>query len=522
MGPISDSFDFLSNALVFAGQGIGYSDLLRPPLFPFIMSIFFRFGYISENIISILDGIIFIFGVIGLFLLLKIRFNDLESFLGALLYATFPIVLTVLAVGFSDLVSASFSILALYFLILSIKKDSKYFYLVFPLFMCAFLSRYNSALLIFPALLYLLFNINKISFKHFIGGIGTSFLLILPVFIFFYQKFGNILYPFINFNSLSTTTTISSESAAYYPNIFFFLQKFPALIGQQGSIVLLIIILGILVILIPKLMKGFQMNNNLKFISRLKRHTKIKLSCFVVLLIIFLLSFGQTSYYLNEFIFFILAFILYGLLKNLNLKYIDIDILVFAWFMVFFIFHSVFIIKDYRYFVLMAPPVAYLLILGLRETTMRIKWISKNYNLIFTCLAILLTMVMILSATSQIPSILENNNRTVVINQDMIDASQWLTSYDPDYKYKNIYSDLWPNFSWYLKTDVKPVPVFKDGGAYYGGVKEYNFTQEDSNAFNNYLLTNNAEYYLSIRSGLNLTSYKPIKEFGIVIVYKKT
>ena len=35
-------------------------------------------------------------------------------------------------------------------------------------------------------------------------------------------------------------------------------------------------------------------------------------------------------------------------------------------------------------------------------------------------------------------------------------------SYDPNYKNKNIYSDLWPNFSWYLKTNVKPVPIFKD------------------------------------------------------------
>ena len=33
MGPVSDSFDFLSNALVFVGQGTGYSDLLRPPFF---------------------------------------------------------------------------------------------------------------------------------------------------------------------------------------------------------------------------------------------------------------------------------------------------------------------------------------------------------------------------------------------------------------------------------------------------------------------------------------------------------
>ena len=99
MGPLSDSVVFLSNALVFAGQGTGYSDLLRPPFFPFIISLFFRLGYISTITIFAVDGGLFVFGVVGLFLLLKISFNDLESFLGALLYATFPIILTILGVG---------------------------------------------------------------------------------------------------------------------------------------------------------------------------------------------------------------------------------------------------------------------------------------------------------------------------------------------------------------------------------------------------------------------------------------
>ena len=98
----------------------------------------------STNTIFVVDGLLFIFGVIGMFLLLKIRFSDLESFLGALLYATFPIVLSILGVGFSDLASVSFSIWAFYFLILAIKKDSKFFYLAFPFVMFAFLTRYNS------------------------------------------------------------------------------------------------------------------------------------------------------------------------------------------------------------------------------------------------------------------------------------------------------------------------------------------------------------------------------------------
>ena len=88
-------------------------------------------------------------------------------------------------------------------------------------------------------------------------------------------------------------------------------------------------------------------------------------------------------------------------------------------------------------------------------------------------------------------------------------------------KNQNIYSDLWPNFSWYLKTDVKPVPVFKDNQTFDNGVKNYTFNQADSNIFNQYLNSNNADYYFCLRPGLNLTSYTPIKQFGKVIIYKR-
>ena len=103
------------------------SDLLRPPFFSFIISLFFRLGYTDAGTIFVVDGILFVFGVIGMFLLLNTRFNDLESFLGGLIYATFPVVLLVLGFGFSDLASVSFTIWAFYFLILAVERDCNYF-----------------------------------------------------------------------------------------------------------------------------------------------------------------------------------------------------------------------------------------------------------------------------------------------------------------------------------------------------------------------------------------------------------
>lgn len=522
IGPLSDSVDFFTDALVFSGHGFGYSDLLRPPLFPFITSIFIRMGYHSINTIFAVDGGFFVFGIIGFYLLLKLRFNDLESFLGGLLFSTFPIVLTILGTGFSDLASVSFSIWGIYFLGLAVKKDSKFFYLAFPFFMFAFLTRYNNALLIFPIFLYILINKKKVNYKNVIVGIIASILVIIPVFLFFYQKFGNIIYPFMSFSSTSTIASVSAESASYDSNIFFFLLRFPAYVGPQGFFTLFIIGLGVVSYLLYNILIKNRLNKNLFEIIKLKLLTdKFKWIIFVILSITFLVSFGKVIYMVNEVLFFVLAYLFYDLTKTSKVKTMDIHLLFLAWFMVFFIFHSIFIIKDNRYFVVMAPPVAYFMILGLSEISKRIKLKIRNRNIVFPLIAVVLTAIILLSTVSMLPLIFEANNDEKIANEDMGLTSQWLENYDPNYKNKNIYSDLWPNFSWYLQTNVKTVPVFKDNKLYYGGVKDNNFTQQDSNAYNSYLTKNNAYYYISVRQGLNLTSYKPIKQFGIVTIYKK-
>ncbi len=170
--------------------------------------------------------------------------------------------LVILGLGFSDLASVSISIWALYFLVLSIKRDSRFFYLAFPFAMLAFLTRYNNALLIFPILVYLIINKDKINLKNIIIGIIAAILIIVPVFIFFYERFGNIIYPFINFASTSTIVTVANKNPYYDPNIFFFLEKLPALIGPQGIVIIIIIVLGIIFYSIFKLTKQIQSNKH--------------------------------------------------------------------------------------------------------------------------------------------------------------------------------------------------------------------------------------------------------------------
>ncbi len=522
IGALSDSCDFLSDALVFAGQNMSYFDPSRPPFFPFLISLIFRTGYISTNTIFVLDGLMYLFGVIGLFFLFKLRFNYLQSFLGALLFATFSEVITYVSTGFSDITSVSITIWTIYFLILAVKRDSKFFYLVFPFAMLAFLTRYNSALIIFPIFLYILINRHEIkNIKHLFAGILASFLFIIPVFIFFFEKFGNMFYPFLSVFGTTSTPSLT-ESAAYNSNLFFFIDKFPSFIGLEGFIAAFIILAGIFVYGFIKFKKSSKDQKKLFNIPKIEKNsTKLKLTLFAVLFLIFVCSFSQISPYASDILFFILGYLFYDLTKNLNVKDMDMHLLFFAWFMAFFIFHSVYSIKDNRYFIIMAPPVAYFLIFGLTEVSNRLKFKIKGHNATFPIIVIILTGVILLSTASQLPGIKQANEYDKITNENIVLACQWLINYDPNYKDKVLYSDLWPYFSWYLKTNVKMMPVFMNGQSYSCGVKKFNLTPQDNHAYNQELNNNNADYYFCFRQGLNLTYYKPIKQFGNLIIYKR-
>jgi hypothetical protein len=101
-------------------------------------------------------------------------------------------------------------------------------------------------------------------------------------------------------------------------------------------------------------------------------------------------------------------------------------------------------------------------------------------------------------------------------------ASHWLMNYDPDYKSKIIYSDLWPHSGWFLQTNVQKMPQFKDNKAYYNNLMDYKPTEQDSIDANNFLVSNNAYYYFSIREWINLSNYTLIKKIGLVSIYRRS
>ncbi len=511
MGPGWDTYAFLANALEFAGKSIGYAEFDRPPFMSFITSFFFRSGNIHESTIFYVDGGFFVLGVIGLYFFLKLRFDSIQSFTGALLFASSPVVLSWLGVGYTDLASVALSIWALYFLVLSVEKSPWFYYLAFPVAMMAFLTRYTAGLILFPMILYIIISRKYLShFKKMVGGIIAAFMVLLPFLVYNYQNLGDPISPFLGFFAGSESSGLGS--IAYDPNPLYYLTNLPSYIATHGDfssilvyLIFLIVIVGILIyfydLIREKLMKSRVKGKVSKILEIQRTGTKIKLGFFTGLLLIFLITFNRVSYMTSELIFLLLSYASFTLLKDITSKKIEIDLLFFTWFMTYFIFHSVFVAKVDRYFLTMAPAFCYLVILGLSEISTKLKIKIRKNNLTSWILSLIIIFILISSTVSYLNALPQNEDYVV---RDSKLAASWFEQYDPDYENKLIYSDGWPAVSWYLGTDVKPMPVFKD-----------------VRAFNHELQKYDVDYYFTLYGNRNLTAYDQIAQFGTVTIFKK-
>ena len=209
--PYYDVYVYLNNALIYAGNPVGnLSVIFLSPLMPFLTSLFFRIGLISVNTLFVLDGIVFIFGVMGLYLLFRMRFNEIQSTVGCLIFLSFPLIYSWAVSGGIDIPGVSFSIWVVYLLVKGIRENPKYLYLVIPMLSVAFLARYTEVMLIFPIFLYLLINKDFIeNLKKIIAGSLAGLLLIIPFLIYFYIKLGTLN----SLTNLLTSSIIGSNGA---------------------------------------------------------------------------------------------------------------------------------------------------------------------------------------------------------------------------------------------------------------------------------------------------------------------
>lgn len=549
MGPMWDAFDFLANAKYFAGQGFGYIDPARPPFLSFLTSLLFRAGFESEIAIFIVDGILFILGVIGLYLFFNLRFKPLLSFIGSLFYVSFPVVLLWVGAGYTDVASASLSIWALYFTVLAVKRNSKFFYLSFPVFTLAFLSRFPSAVIIFPLIFYLLIND---SIKRYIKDIGIgillSLILMIPEFIFLYNNFGNPILPILGVYS-ATTVQVEGPRFAHNPEILYYIKNsIYSLINldflNSPYWIVRIIFAGIAVLIGYMIILGTYINIRQFLISRkerlnlknLKNRKILFLACFLVL---FLITFNKVNYLISISIFSIISYILYLLLRSDDLENLDLDMLFLLWLASYMIFHSVFSVKVIRYFIPMAPAISYFVLMGLSGFTEKTKIKIRNSSIkngiyIMVIFALLISSIQFvyqlehdpianghnfnlkISDNGQREFITQNKNYSGELYNEIYNThnelrmiNSWMENYDPDYRNKVICADyFWPNLSWYFKTNIYAI----------------NIDKRINPEINDILSDSGVEYYIGLSSNLKLDNFETIATFKTrwsnIVIYK--
>ena len=161
----SDVFIYLSNSLVFAGYKSSRIFLYLSPLICFLTSILFRLGFLSEVSIYIVTGTFAILGNIGIYILLRNRFNSLLSLCGAILFGSFSLNLLWWANGTLDIPAVALSIWTVIFIVLAIDKDSKYYLIAIPLLVLTIFTRYTTLFLLPLIILYYL------SYHDFFGNL---------------------------------------------------------------------------------------------------------------------------------------------------------------------------------------------------------------------------------------------------------------------------------------------------------------------------------------------------------------
>ncbi len=530
--PYWDVFYYLNNALYFAGMEGGGVSTFLPPLIPFLTSLLFRLGYVSVNAIFIVSGIISIIGVIGLYLLFKERFNSIQSFAGSLIFISLPIMISWAVSGGIDIPGVIFSIWTIYFMIIGLKKDSRFLYFVLPLLVLSILAKYTSGLIILPMLLYLLIIFEDVkqikNLKKIIRVVLIEFGVLILGVLYFFIKLGATASIFNLIFAIATATSTGAGDVAYNPNLLYYLQNLLNYISigpiqgtyqeilnpSLGIPSILSYLIGFITIigLTFYIYKGVNSRFDRVDLTQITRTKLIKSTVIMVLVIGFILSFYYKSLIISEMLFISLLFVIYRFLCHSRSKIsvnnkLALDFMFLSWFGVYLIFHGILPFKVDRYFITMTPAFVYFIILGFSEfikLTNKIKQNVKYPN--FKKCGVYLILALVLLSYSTTTFIAHTPKKAFTV--DIGYSCEWLKDFDPNYKDKNIRSDYPNAATWYLRMEAL--------GAY---PRLFNTTGE----FVDYLNQNNVDYYIDSTSKTHpdLEGYRIIKSWGVVVIYQK-
>ena len=521
-----DVFFYLIQSLRFSGvniTGYAYVNYLSP-FIPFLTSLLFRMGFVSQTSIFITSGVFFFFGILGMFYILKLKFNNFYSLFGAFIYGTLLINIRWVGNGTLDIAFISVLLWALYFFIMGMEKNQKYFYIAFPLAVISFFTKYPAALLVPLMILYFMSKTNftqnfKKYFKNLFGGIVAGVITSIPFFAYFFLN--NIPLGFLNqAEEVSSKTSLSASHGGQLiqNDLFFYIKGLIYDISSSdyfvGVIILAITIIGfiILIYILTKVLKDSYAPLSHSKALLFKWCVSFKLMYVILILsvVLVLVSFFTASLFsfvYSEIILFLGLYLFAYSLTKIILSYsgvstiksssfpnISFNITMIGLFLVYLVFFSSHLTKADRYFTSMAPGFIFLITLSLEALISKITGFNiKGINVKH----IIPIFIMILMLFASVHFITGIGDDSLAVGEK--NAALWIGDEEGV-----IMSDRAPIYTWLFQ---KEVPY---------AINSYNGT-----LLNEELLNENAKYYIS-SVDVNLTDYGLVKEFGDVRIYAKS
>lgn len=524
---VRDVFFYLNNALFYAGYDVGLENTRGlSPLIPMITSIFFRMGFISDFTIIAVSSSFYILSALGMYFLLRLKFDELLSFTGSMILSTFPLVIVWITKGMLDIPGMCFSIWAVYFMILSFRKNTKFLYIAFPLIIFGFFARYT-VLLMVPILLiqFLLvddpINYIKTNIKDIIIGIGAG-ALVFAMFVGIYTYLNIGLFFVSQGNDITNSTynaLVTPNLVHYYiKNILIYLGTLNYIpyslkpgtfiisemrwIGGNPSIIGYILTAILLVGLIIYLRKLFSQEN----IAILKNE-KIKLAIFIIGFIIFLVTYLNVSIVVSIAILSISLLALYKMLIKTDIDDFNLDFIMFYWIVINFIFITYYHVKVDRYFMPILPAIAYFVILSITlifdkfKNRNNIEKIKKIAPIGLVCLILICLGVATLTNSPHTYDNQMHPNFLTAANEEKA-VGNWLVQHDPHYLNKTIWADRGGDMSFILKMRIPSYEKVSDAT---------NFTDE--------MVKNKVTYFISKDNKTIGEPYTKLYQNGEVYLY---
>ena len=494
---VRDVFFYLNNALFYAGYDVGLAETRGlSPLIPMITSIFFRMGFVSDGTIIIVSSAFYIFSALGMYFLLRLRFDEVLSFTGSMLLSTFPLIIVWVTKGMLDIPGLCFSIWSVYFMMLAFRKSTKYFYIAFPLVIFGCFTRYTVFLMV-PVLLIQFFLMeNPVSYiknniKDILIGIGLG-TAVFAAFIGIFQ------YLNINLFFISQGQGISQSTQAVINTTINEMRWIGGHPSKMAYILMAILIIG----LVLYLKKLFSSENR-----KIMKNEKLKLIIFIIGFAIFLFTFIKISIILSIIIVSISLLVLYRALYKTDIEYFSFDFIMICWFVINFAFFTYHQIKVDRYFIPMLPAVAYFIVLSIEMIFDKLKNIQYMDKIkIIVPIALICTILLCsgIYAMKNSPRTFDNqmppNFETAASEEKAV--GEWLVNHDPQYQNKTIWADRGGDMSFILKMNILPYEKVSN---------ESNFTDE--------MVKNHVDYFIAKDNKTINEPYEKIYQNGEVNLY---